>query len=82
MLVKNITAFDVYDAIFSESNEWAENSVEYIQHYCDGVWNMTVLENAAKKILECRKNWLAHNDHFCTDDFYRIVKEPLEGVSL
>ena len=82
-----ISALEIYEAVYdSARSEWIPDDfagqVADIKDYADGVWNITLSDEYATKIAECRKNLLEANekDGQWTLNYDNCVVFPLQEV--
>lgn len=78
---KKMHAFSIYEAAFDEANDYAENTTQYLNQYCDGVWYFTLNDEVATQILAHKVAWDEHENK-CANDFWYMVEKPLRELSL
>lgn len=79
-----MNAYELEQAAFDTACDGAEETVEYIQGYADGAFNLTVSDEVAQKILDCRaacKNATEENGEG-QNNGYHLVQVPLEEIEL
>jgi hypothetical protein len=79
-----MNAYELYQAAFDTANDYAEATVEYIQQYADGVFDLYVSSEVAHKMLTCRSACEIANgaNGDLTNNHYHFVKVPLEAIDL
>ena len=75
-----MTAFDLHQAAFDSACDYAEETIEYITQYADGALDLFVSSEVAQKILDCRREW--RESGYGANNFYNLVREPLEEIQL
>ena len=75
-----MTAFDLHQAAFDSACDYAEETIEYITQYADGAFDLFVSSEVAQKILDCRVEW--RESGYGANNFYNLVREPLEEIQL
>ena len=79
-----MNAFELNNAAFDSACDCAEESIAYIQGYADGAFDLTVSDEIAQKILDCRaayrheteKNGEGQNNK------YHLIEVPLSAIDL
>lgn len=76
------TAYDIEQAAFDSACDHAEETVEYIKDYADGVFDLRIPDEVARKILACRKACSKANEHSndVQHNHYELIQEPLEQI--
>ncbi|MNT94545.1 hypothetical protein D3C72_2362580 [compost metagenome] len=79
-----MNAYELEQAAFDTAADGAEETVEYVQAYADGAFNIYVTEEVASKILECRAAWIAEAEATGEGQNarYHRVQKVLEEIEL
>ena len=79
-----MNAFELNSAAFDSACDNAEETVEYIQAYAEGAFNLTVSDEVAQKILDCRAACRAETEKNGEgqNNGYHFVEVPLSDIEL
>ena len=77
---KTMTAFELYEAAFDSACDYAADTIDYIVQYADGAFDLSITDAEAQKILDCRREW--RESGYGANNFYNLVREPLEEIQL
>ena len=79
-----MNAYQLYNAAFDSACDYAEETVKYIKEYAENVFGITITNETATLILECRAAWKAANDENgqWQNNYYYCVRKPLEQIEL
>lgn len=79
-----MNAFELNNAAFDSACDYAEETVEYIQGYADGAFNLTVSGEIAQKILDCRAACKVETEQNGEgqNNGYHFVEVPLSDIEL
>lgn len=79
-----MNAFELYDAAFDSACDYAEDTIEYIQGYADGAFNLSVSDEIAQKILDCKAAFKAETEKNGQgqNNLYHLVEAPLSEIEL
>lgn len=75
-----MNAFDLHQAAFDAACECQEETVGYIKQYADGALNVYVSGKVAQEILRCRNTFAASKQG--SDNYYRLLEEPLSAIEI
>lgn len=73
--------FKVYEAVWDDANDFAENTTQYYQDYAEAIWNIFLTDEQSHLLVEVRKNWENCDDKNGNEFFY-LVQEKLESVEI
>ena len=81
---KTMTALDLYEAAFDSACDDATDTVDYIVQYADGAFDLFITGAEAKKILDCRRQYLAavDQDGQGGHHYHHLIRVPLEEIQL
>lgn len=76
-----MNAYELYEAVFDND---AEETVEYIKQYAEGAFDLSISEEVAQKILDCRERYKAETERNGEgqNNLYHFVKAPLSEILL
>lgn len=79
-----MNAYELEQAAFDSACDNAEETVEYIQSYADGAFDLYVSADVAQKILECRKacRETTEQNGEGENNGWHMVRKPLEQIEL
>ena len=81
-----MNAYELYDAVFDSANDYAEPTIEYIQEYADGAYEIPVYvsDAVAQKMLDCRAACIKANEENgeYSNNHYHHIQAPLEAIEL
>lgn len=79
-----MNAYELHEAAFDTACDTAEETVEYLQSYASGAFDLYVSEEVCQKILDCRAACLEateQNGEGENNSFY-LIKKPLEAIEI
>lgn len=79
-----MNAYELEQAAFDSACDHAKETVEYIQSYADGAFDLYVPAEVAQKILDCRKacREASENNGEGENSGWHLVRKPLEQIEL
>lgn len=79
-----MNAYQLEQAAFDIACDYAEETVEYIQGYADGAFDLYVTDDVAQKILDCRE--ACHEANLKNGEYenngWHLIRKPLEQIEL
>ena len=81
---QKMNAYELEQAAFDSACDYAKETIEYIQGYADGAFNLTVSDAVAQKILVCRAECKAEieKNNEGQNNRWHFVQKPLEEIEL
>ena len=78
------TAYELEDAAFDSACDYAEETIEYLQSYAEGAFNVYVSAEVAQQILDCRKELKEANEKNGEgqNNRWHLVEKPLSEIKL
>lgn len=79
-----MNALELHDAAFDSACDYAEETIGYIQEYANGAFDLTVSDQIAQKILDCRALYQAateKNGEY-EGNRYHFIEVPLLDIEL
>lgn len=79
-----MNAFELYDAVFDTANDYAENTNSYVKQYADVVFGITISDDTAQKIVDCRTKVLAETEKNAEgqNNQWHYAEKPLREIEL
>ena len=86
-----MNAYELYNHVFDSANAYSRETVAYVKEYAENVFGITITNETATLILECRAAWKAANDENgqwqnnngkWQNNYYYHVRKPLENIEL
>jgi len=79
-----MNAYELEQAAFYSACDHAEETVEYIQGYADGAFDLYVTAEVAQKILDCRKacSEATEKNGEYENNGWHLGRKPLEQIEL
>ena len=79
-----MNAYQIYDAVFDEDNDYKQNTPDYIQDYALNTLGVTITKELARKISDCHTKCLdemewngeGRNNH------WHYVRKPLSEIEV
>lgn len=75
-----MNAYELFDAAFDSANDQRESTAAYVKQYADGAFDLVISDEVAEIIAAAKREFDANGDG--SNDFYHMVRAPLEEIEL
>ncbi|AOV01666.1 hypothetical protein GY14_02695 [Delftia tsuruhatensis] len=75
-----MNAYELFDAAFDSANDHRESTAAYVKQYADGAFDLVISDEVAEAIAAAKRKFDANGDG--SNDFYHMVRAPLEEIEL
>ncbi len=79
-----MNAYQIYDAVFDEANDYKQNTTDYIQDYALNALDVAITKKLAQKISDCHTKYLAETERNGEgqNNHWHYVQKPLSEIEV